>query len=73
MTEVITTLPPGSATGLTQPNLQAMNQPSIYTSNDPRWLIGGRGITPDDVVLIGAVHVSQGSWMPILQVNRFVL
>jgi hypothetical protein len=73
MTEVITTLPQSSATGLTQPTVQAINRPSSYTGNDPRWFIGSRGITTDEVVLIGAVHVSQGSWMPILQVNRFIL
>ena len=50
-----------------------MNQPSSYTGNDPRWFIRSRGITPDDVVLLGVVHVSQSSWMPILQLNRFVL
>ncbi|KAN0132265.1 hypothetical protein V8E53_010031 [Lactarius tabidus] len=44
-----------------------------YNSDDPRWFIGPGGITPDDVVLIGAVHVSRGSWMPILQLSRFVL
>jgi hypothetical protein len=44
-----------------------------YNNDDPRWFIGRGGITPDDVVLIGAVHVSRGSWMPILQLSRFVL
>jgi hypothetical protein len=56
---------------LTPPNLQAMVQ--AYNNDDPRWFIGRGGITPDDVVLIGAVHVSRGSWMPILQLSRFVL
>ncbi|KAI9454484.1 hypothetical protein BJY52DRAFT_725412 [Lactarius psammicola] len=42
-------------------------------NGDHRWSIGAGGITPADIVLIGAVHVSQGSWMPILQVNRFIL
>lgn len=41
-------------------------------NDEPRWYIRPGGITPDDVVLIGVVHVSQGSWMPILQLNRFV-
>ena len=27
----------------------------------------------DQVILIGVVHVSQGSWQPILQLNRFVV
>jgi len=34
-----------------------------------RWLIADNRITPHHVILIGAVHVSQGSWMPILQLN----
>ena len=33
-----------------------MNQPSSYTVNDSRWFSGSRGITTDDVVLIGAVR-----------------
>ncbi|KAH9971267.1 hypothetical protein BJV74DRAFT_783725, partial [Russula compacta] len=31
------------------------------------WLIGDHRITPGHIILIGVVHVSQGSWMPILQ------
>ncbi|KAI9439537.1 hypothetical protein H4582DRAFT_1812696 [Lactarius indigo] len=27
----------------------------------------------DDIIVIGAVHVSAGSWMPILQLNRYIL
>ncbi|KAH9973793.1 hypothetical protein BGW80DRAFT_1171436 [Lactifluus volemus] len=37
---------------------------------DPRWRIGLNGITRNDITLIGAVHVSSGSWMPIIQLNR---
>ena len=37
-----------------------------------RWKIGPGGITRADVIIIGAVHVSAGSWMPILQLNRYV-
>jgi hypothetical protein len=36
---------------------------------DQGWLIGDHHITPRNVVLIGVIHVSQGSWMPILQLN----
>lgn len=63
-------LPQSSVMGLTRPNLQAMDRP--HTNNDPRWFIGAGGITTDEVILIGAVQVSQGSWMPILQLSRFV-
>jgi hypothetical protein len=37
---------------------------------DPRWRIGFNGITRNDVILVGVVHVSSGSWMPIIQLNR---
>jgi len=39
---------------------------------EPNWRIGGGGITKEQVILIGAVHVTQGSWQPILQLNRYV-
>ena len=31
----------------------------------PRMLIGAGGIVPADVVVVGVVHVSSGSWMPV--------
>jgi len=36
-----------------------------------QWRIGPGGIQRDDIVIIGAVHVSAGSWMPIMQLNRY--
>jgi hypothetical protein len=40
----------------------------------PRWRIGGReGILPAEVVVLGAVHVSSGTWQPILALTRVVL
>ena len=36
---------------------------------DPRYPIGDKLIAPEDVILIGTVQVSLGSWMPILQLN----
>jgi len=39
---------------------------------DSRWQIGPHGITQDHVKIIGAVHVSPGSWMPILQLTTYV-
>jgi len=39
------------------------------SESDQRWLIADHRITPQHVILIGVVHVSQGSWMPILQVK----
>ena len=37
---------------------------------DPRWRIGPNSITRNDIILVGVVHVSSGSWMPIIQLNR---
>ncbi|KAI9465594.1 hypothetical protein BJY52DRAFT_594062 [Lactarius psammicola] len=36
------------------------------------WRIGSDGIQRSDIIIIGAVHVSAGSWMPIMQVNRYI-
>lgn len=36
------------------------------------WRIGPGGIQGGDIVIIGAVHVSAGSWMPIIQLNRYI-
>ena len=42
-------------------------------ATDPRWQIGMRGgITQEEVKVIGAIHVSAGSWMPIIQLTRYV-
>ena len=34
-----------------------------------RWAIGQGGINLFNIRIIGAIHVSAGSWMPILQLN----
>jgi hypothetical protein len=45
-----------------------------HVATDPRWQIGATGgITQEDVIVIGAINVSAGSWMPILQLNRYVI
>jgi hypothetical protein len=44
--------------------------------HDPnaKWLVGYGRITYNEVMLIGVVQVSAGSWMPILQLmNRVVM
>ena len=45
-----------------------------YVSTDPRWQIGivPGGITADEVKILGAIHVSAGTWMPIMQLTRYV-
>jgi hypothetical protein len=45
--------------------------------NDERreqWQIrpGPGGIQGSDIIIIGAVHISAGSWMPIMQLNRYI-
>ncbi|KAH9044858.1 hypothetical protein EDB84DRAFT_1558939 [Lactarius hengduanensis] len=50
-----------------------IDEHSRVHGGDPRWRIGPGGITRDHVILIGVVHVSQGSWQPILQLNRYVI
>ncbi|KAH9066672.1 hypothetical protein EDB87DRAFT_1553800 [Lactarius vividus] len=42
-------------------------------SSDLRWEIGNSGINRANIRVIGAVHVSAGSWMPILQLNFYVI
>ncbi|KAI0300619.1 hypothetical protein B0F90DRAFT_1721829 [Multifurca ochricompacta] len=39
---------------------------------DGPWRIGADGITHGHVKVIGAVHVSAGSWMPIMQLTEYV-
>ncbi|KAH9057846.1 hypothetical protein EDB87DRAFT_974719 [Lactarius vividus] len=36
------------------------------------WRIGPSGIQNNDIVIIGAIQVSTGSWMPILQLGRYI-
>ncbi|KAI9433290.1 hypothetical protein H4582DRAFT_1988166 [Lactarius indigo] len=45
------------------------------SSDDRRelWKIGQGGIRRDDVVIIGAINDSIGSWMPIMQLNRYII
>jgi len=40
---------------------------------DPNWRVSVGEITKEQVILIGAVQVSQGSWQPILQLNCYVV
>jgi hypothetical protein len=37
-----------------------------------KWRIGPHGIQRSEIIVIGAIHVSVGSWMPILQLNRYI-
>ena len=44
-----------------------------FEGQDPNWRVGAGGITKDQVILVGVVHISRGSWQPILQLNRYVV
>ncbi|KAI9443117.1 hypothetical protein H4582DRAFT_1808592 [Lactarius indigo] len=37
------------------------------------WRIGPGSIQCSDIIIIGAIHVSAGSWMPIMQLNRYII
>jgi len=51
-----------------------LDEAQLFEGQDPHWRVGaGRGIIREDVILIGIVQVSQGSWQPILQLNRYVM
>jgi hypothetical protein len=52
---------------------QLVQEASQFQGQDPNWRIGMGGITKEQVILVGVVHVSQGSWQPILQLNRYVV
>jgi len=45
------------------------------SSDDRRelWQIGPGGIRRDEVMIIGAINDSVGSWMPIMQLNRYII
>ncbi|KAH9050275.1 hypothetical protein EDB84DRAFT_1259484 [Lactarius hengduanensis] len=45
----------------------------LQSDDDQRdlWRIWRGGIRGSDIVIIGAVQVSAGSWMPIIQLNRY--
>ncbi|ETW80855.1 hypothetical protein HETIRDRAFT_320857 [Heterobasidion irregulare TC 32-1] len=46
---------------------------SLMPTSNQQWKLGKDGFGRGDIILIGAVHVSAGILMPILQVNRHVL
>ena len=55
-------------------NAHYVNSKKPLVCEEPNWRIGGGlgGITKEQVLLIGAVHVTYGSLQPILQLNRYV-
>jgi hypothetical protein len=51
----------------------AVQEVERLDGQDANWRVGAGGITKGQVILIGVVHISQGSWQPILQLNRYVV
>jgi hypothetical protein len=37
---------------------------------DEQWAVGSQGITINDIVLVGVLHTSAGTWQPILRLAR---
>ncbi|KAI9432259.1 hypothetical protein H4582DRAFT_2083754 [Lactarius indigo] len=50
-----------------------LDVPSRIHGDEASWRIGPGGITKDQVILLGVVHVSFGSWQPILQLDHHVI
>jgi hypothetical protein len=55
------------------PHQNCQPDPECIDVRCNRWRIGQDGIEGSDVVVIGVVQVSAGSWMPILQLSRYIL
>jgi hypothetical protein len=39
----------------------------------PQWHVGPGFIDRNSIIIVGAVHVSAGSWMPIIQLNHYII
>jgi hypothetical protein len=55
------------------PFLLSQQNRQLVTENPvPQWQIGEGGVQPHEIVIIGAIQVSSGGWMPILQLTRYI-
>jgi hypothetical protein len=43
-----------------------------FENQVPQWRIGERGIQPNEIMVIGAIQVSSGGWMPLMQLTRYI-
>jgi hypothetical protein len=61
--------------GRTVDSFLQVRERDLGSSDEPReqWQIGPGGIRHEDVVIIGAINDSAGSWMPIMQLNRYII
>ncbi|KAI0060993.1 hypothetical protein BV25DRAFT_821259 [Artomyces pyxidatus] len=46
---------------------------TLHNQSYPQWAVHAGGITRNEVLIIGVIQVSAGSWMPILQISRHIL
>jgi hypothetical protein len=56
-----------------QPELTSMQDVAGNHCQKPNWRVGRGGITSSNIILIGFIHVSQGSWQPILELDHYVV
>jgi len=62
------------------PKIYAVSSPPLSQQNRqldtenpvPQWHIGEGGVQPHEIVIVGAIQVSSGGWMPILQLTRYI-
>jgi len=65
------------------PKIYAVSSPPLSQQNRqldtenpvPQWQIGEGGVQPHEIVIVGAIQASStsyGSWMPILQLTRYM-
>jgi len=67
-------LPCPKAGAANSPFFKSQQNRQLDTENPvPQWRIGeGGGVQPHEIVIVGAVQVSSGGWMPILQLTRYI-
>lgn len=46
-----------------------MRDPETFAE---RWKLGEGGVLLDEIKIIGLLHVSQGTWMPMLHLTRHI-
>jgi hypothetical protein len=57
--------------GLAESSLQeGEREPSTFKE---QWELGGNGIQLEEINIIGLLHISKGTWMPILQLSRHII
>ena len=54
-------------------NMYWLQEAERLEGQDPNRRVGVGEITKNQVIFVGVVHISRGTWQPILQLNRFVV